>query len=404
MRVVQELAEGNGDPTRIFPRRPLEWVFQIMGISTIFLVLFTLGRESVHTFHLTSLQHNTGKGSLDPLYPLANTVVRKRRLLEDSDFVVKSLRSRKMFLPEPPTILRKEFYPYNISGAYFGYGLLNYSMNGRTLNNFIKSTLRVRTTLGGSPRYHAVQIQIIVSGVSGGLTDEWNESIIQPEFILNAVGIYDVDKGIMQGMTNSPTYPPELPMFKNRKISYPSSKWLVTSSSDRQLTSCPFLVEVRAYNISRKNFISEERKHQIAKHHRGHSTLEPRDYDVHLKAKIESMGSTCSNITRGIINADLLRYDIFILKSSKYAWIAISLSLLHVLLAYRQMQYSTPANAATKFSLTSIAMHSVFDAYISLLHLIVALYIDDLFYPFIAVFLLQFVVFSVFDLRLVLLV
>jgi len=120
-------------------------------------------------------------------------------------------------------------------------------------------------------------------------------------------------------MTNSPTYPPELPMFKNRKISYPSSNWLVTPSSDRQLTSCPFLVEVRAHSISRQNFIGEERKQRLAKHHRGHSTFEPRDYDVNIKAKFESMGSTCSNITRGIINADLLRYNIFILKSSRYA-------------------------------------------------------------------------------------
>jgi len=319
MRVVHELAEENDDPTGIFPRRPLEWVFQIIGISTIFLVFFTVGSEYVHPFHLTSLKHNTGKGSEDPLYPIANTVVGKRRLLEDSDFVVKSLRSRKIFLPKPQTILRKEFYPYNISGAYFGYGLLNYSLNGRIHSNFIKSTLRVRTTLSGTPRYTAVQIQIIVSGISRGLADKWNVSIIQSELILNAIGIYDVEKGIMQGMTNSPTYPPELPMFKNRKISYPSSNWLVTPSSDRQLTSCPFLVEVRAHSISRQNFIGEERKQRLAKHHRGHSTFEPRDYDVNIKAKFESMGSTCSNITRGIINADLLRYNIFILKSSRYA-------------------------------------------------------------------------------------
>jgi len=99
MRLVRELAEGNDDPIRIFPRRPLEWAFQIMGISTIFLVLFTVGNEFMHPFHLTSLEHKTGKGSLDPLYPLANTEVRKRRLLDHSDFGVKSLRSRKMFLP-----------------------------------------------------------------------------------------------------------------------------------------------------------------------------------------------------------------------------------------------------------------------------------------------------------------
>jgi len=164
------------------------------------------------------------------------------------------------------------------------------------------------------------------------------------------------------------------------------------------------MVEVRANNLSRNNYVKVERKQQVAEHHSEHSTLEYREHDVHLKTEIQSLSSTCSNISRGVIYGDLLRYDLFILKSYNYALVAISLSLLHVLLAYRQTKYSTPANAATKFSLTSIAMHSVFDAYISLLHLIIALFIDDLFYPFIMVFLLQLLVFAVFDLRLVLLV
>lgn len=102
--------------------------------------------------------------------------------------------------------------------------------------------------------------------------------------------------------------------------------------------------------------------------------------DVHLKAKIQSMDSTCSNITKGIFHGDLLRYDLFILRSSRYAVFAISVSLIQILLVYRQMQFSTPANNATKFSLISIAMHTIFDASISLFHLTIALYLDDLFY------------------------
>lgn len=148
-----------------------------------------------------------------------------------------------------------------------------------------------------------------------------------------------------------------------------------------------------------------QKKNHHQKHTKGTSVINVRRYiNVHLKANVRSMNDTCTNITDAIVYGDLLRYDLFILKTSKYAVFAVGLSLLQVLLVYRQMQFSTPANIAIKFSLTSVAMHSVLDAYLSLLHLMTALYIDDLFYPFMMVFLLQFLVFSVFDLRFILLV
>merc|ERR1711879_991683 len=112
----------------------------------------------------------------------------------------------------------------------------------------------------------------------------------------------------------------------------------------------------------------------------------------------------CSKVETATTTADLLRYDLFILKATKYALIATFFSFIQLIFLFRQMQFSTPASSAQKLSLTSIAMHSVFDAYLCLIHLTTGLYIDDLFNSFIMVSFLQFMVFSMFDLRLVLLV
>jgi len=211
-------------------------------------------------------------------------------------------------------------------------------------------------------------------------------------------------------MANSPTFPPKLPMLKKRRSSHLRLDWPVSHKVNFNPKRCPFFVDASIDKIHRNDFLKEKGMQRRIKHHkhkRGRSVIKVRKYiDVHLKATVRSMDDTCTNtnITHAIVYGDLLRYDLFILKSSKYALVAIGLSLLQVLLVYRQMQFITPANVAIKFSLTSVAMHSVLDAYLSLLHLMTALYIDDLFYPFIIVFLLQFLVFSVFDLRFVLLV
>jgi len=109
-------------------------------------------------------------------------------------------------------------------------------------------------------------------------------------------------------------------------------------------------------------------------------------------------------MTQATIDVDLLRYDIFILKAIKYALVATCLSFFQLLLLYKQMKYSSPTSNASKLSLTSVAMHSVFDAYVCLIHLTAGLYIDDLFNSFIMVSFVQFMIFSMFDLRLVLLV
>lgn len=397
MRFIEERTQGYDEPIRIFPRRLLEWVFQVMGISAIFLALLTLANNGMFDLHISSFGPNLRKGSLDPIDHQASTVNHQRRLLQESDKLVGRHRYRGRWQRDLSKILRA-FHPFNISGSYTGYGDLSKLVDGKTRNSNITNKLQIRTTLTRSPRYHAVQLQIVISGIPDELMDNGDVSTILPDMMLDVIGIYDAAKGSMQGIANSPTFPPKLPMFKNKKITFPKSNWFVSPKSSFHFTRCPFLVNVSTNNISRHNFMKENSRRPVPNFgHRG-------KIDVHLKTTIQSMDRTCSNITLGIMHSDLLRYDLFILKSSRYAVAAISLSLIQILLVYRQIQFSTPANIATKFSLISVAMHTVFDAYISLLHLTIALYIDDLFYPFIAVFFLQFLIFSILDLRLILLV
>jgi len=409
MRLAEEQVEAYHSPTRLFPRRPLEWVLQIIGVFTIFTALLMLANQGVPALHRLSLEENKIMGSEDPLDRKANMLNRKRRLLNNLDFLVGNRKNRKIFLPKRPVSPQDDFYPHNISGSYNGSGRLSYTENGGSQAVSIASELRIRTSWAGSNRYHVARIKILLSGMFDSEKHKTLKlSSIKDEFLLDALGIYDLETGTLQAIANSPTFPPELPMLGHRRYGHPPLKWPASHKVSFHPTGCPFLVDASTDKISRDDFLKEQGMLKKINHHdhkKGMSVINVRNYiNVHFKATVQSMNSTCTNITKATIHGDLLRYDLFITKTLKYAAFAVSLSLLHVLLVYRQMQFSTPANIAIKFSLTSVAMHSVLDAYLSLLHLMTALYIDDLFYPFMMVFLLQFLVFSVFDLRFVLLV
>jgi len=409
MRLAEEQVEAYHEPSRIFPRRPLEWVLQIIGVFTIFTALLMLANQGVPPMHRLSLEENEKRGSVDPLDRKTNMLRRKRRLLSNLDFLIGNRKNQKIFLPKHPVSPHEDFYPYNISGSYNGSGRLSYTENEGSRDVSIASEIRIRTSLAGSHRYHAARMKILLNGmVDDGRHKTLNLSFFQQEFVLDALGIYDLETGTLQAIANSPTFPPKLPMFGQRRIGHPRLDWPASNKMSFHPTGCPFLVDASIDKISRDDFLKENGIRKQVNHHNhktGMSSINVRKYiNVHLKATVRSMNNTCTNITKAVVYGDLLRYDLFIMKSLKYAAFAVSLSLLHVLLVYRQMQFSTPANIAIKFSLISVAMHSVLDAYLSLLHLMTALYIDDLFYPFMMVFLLQFLVFSVFDLRFVLLV
>jgi len=165
---------------------------------------------------------------------------------------------------------------------------------------------------------------------------------------------------------------------------------------------CLFLVDIVVNNIGLEAFVKDKRARKEQKRN-----LPKRTYghiDVHVKATIRNMNASCSDVTQSTVSGDLLGYDKFILKSARYAQVAAGMSFVQLLFIYSQIHYSAPANIASKQSLLSVGMLAVFDSYLCLVHLITALYIKELFYSFIVVFLLKFVAFSVFDLRLIILV
>jgi len=165
---------------------------------------------------------------------------------------------------------------------------------------------------------------------------------------------------------------------------------------------CPFLVDIVVNNIGLKAFVKDRRARKKQKRNVAMRTLE--HIDVHVKATIRNMNASCSDVTQSTVTGDLLGYDKFILKFARYAQVAAGLSFVQLLFVYCQIQYSTPANIASKQSLFSVGMLSVLDAYLCMIHLSTALYITDLFYSFAMVFFLKFLAFSVFDLRLIILV
>jgi len=145
MRLAEEQIERHNEPTRIFPRGPFEWVLQIMGVFILFIVLLMLANHDVQTLHRLSLGESKAKGSVDPFDPQANMLNRKRRLLDNLDFIV-GRKNRKIFLPHRSVSLQEEFYPYNISGSYTGSGRLSYADKGRPRTISITSGIHIRTS------------------------------------------------------------------------------------------------------------------------------------------------------------------------------------------------------------------------------------------------------------------
>jgi len=146
MRLAEEQVEAYHSPTRLFPRRPLEWVLQIIGVFTIFTALLMLANQGVPALHRLSLEENKIMGSEDPLDRKANLLNRKRRLLNNLDFLVGNRKNRKIFLPKRPVSPQDDFYPHNISGSYNGSGRLSYTENGGSQAVSIASELRIRTS------------------------------------------------------------------------------------------------------------------------------------------------------------------------------------------------------------------------------------------------------------------
>lgn len=222
MRLAEEQVEAYDEPTRIFPRRPLEWVLQIIGVFTIFTALLILANQGVPALHRLSLEENKERGSVDPYDPKANMVNRKRRLLDHLDFLSRNRKNLKIFRPKRPVSHLEDFYPYNLSGSYNASGRLSYTENGGSRTARIVCGLRIRTSFAGNHRYHLARIKILLTGM---IDDErhktLNLSFFQKEFSVDALGIYDLETGTLQAIANSPTFPPKLPRFDSKRNGHP---------------------------------------------------------------------------------------------------------------------------------------------------------------------------------------
>jgi len=416
----------------LFPMRASFWglhsLWQVIAFATVLIltnqVLAPLTR---------------GEGSGDPIY---SSLSNRRRLSQQmgdffngNRFGLDGLRKQteEFFAPNPDlfgstsalteTQIPDAWYPFNLSGSFAGSGWVNYTQSIQPYSTPVSTALRIRTFLVSpdDDRYHVAQMRFMLTPTgSVDLTSTQKTRISDADkadfplkvdqntgLMIQATGIYDTYMGHMQAVTNDPLHPPDLPYLNT---TYPDREWPIASKAKFIPSGCQFLIDIFPDSITEDEFKKEqggrekENQEQDRNSRGAYSAILDREYiDVHMIATIRNLNKSCHNMTQATVEVDLLRYDIFILKAMKYALVAACLSFVQLLLLFKQMQYSTPASNASKLSLASVAMHSVFDAYVCLVHLTAGLYIDDLFNSFIMVSFVQFMVFSMFDLRLVLL-
>jgi len=202
------------------PARLRVCAMHFLRVLTLMLAMVTLAYHALKDLNLANQEDSKMMGSLDT-NPTTN--VQRRRLIFQL-FSERHKKPRKTFLPHSSAHkkkLRGPFYPYNISGSYKGTGNLNWTQNGNSSWMSVTSYLRIKTAVTGSRRYHATQIQIKLDPVIDK-RHAWTESDGNPKFLLLTLGIYDSMRGRIQAIANSPTYPPELPMFKQRNVRYPN--------------------------------------------------------------------------------------------------------------------------------------------------------------------------------------
>jgi len=300
----------------------------------------------------------------------------------------------------------KVFYPFNISGTYLGYGWVNYTDRATR----VASSIWTRThVISEDDRYHVAQIRslLVPTGEVVFNRDKQPSATHEQTLLIESSGIYDSFMGRMEALTNSPSSIANLPLFRESNLTWYESDWPISGTGVRKTSKCQFLINVLPNSVTEKAAQKEQAgREKMEKKGVLSSFLDrEREYiDIHLRATILNLNTTCHNMTQASVDVDLLRYDIFVMKGRRYAILATFLSLLQLIILSRHLQYCTPLTSASKLSLGSIAIHSVFDAYVCFVHLIIGLYEDNLFNSFIMVSFLQFIMFSMFDLRLVLLV
>ncbi|KAI9209146.1 uncharacterized protein BJ171DRAFT_488636 [Polychytrium aggregatum] len=99
-----------------------------------------------------------------------------------------------------------------------------------------------------------------------------------------------------------------------------------------------------------------------------------------------------------------VKIEVYHRKAVNYTIFATIVVLAELYLTIKQMDYTSSQSALSKVSLISIGMQSVIDAYFCLIHLFTAILIPQLFLPFATVGFLKFALFSLFEMRYLLII
>lgn len=119
-----------------------------------------------------------------------------------------------------------------------------------------------------------------------------------------------------------------------------------------------------------------------------------------LSAQLESQ--TCNFTSLSIMHS--VDDEIYLRKAFNYAVFFMIIALIQIYATLKQLEYSTPAGRGVRVSLISLVILALLDSYLSLLNLTFAVIIEQLFNIFMVVSLIQFIGFSLFQMRLILIV
>ncbi|KAE8673015.1 RING/U-box superfamily protein isoform 2 [Hibiscus syriacus] len=100
-----------------------------------------------------------------------------------------------------------------------------------------------------------------------------------------------------------------------------------------------------------------------------------------------------------LLNATSVNIEVYYNKAVNYTLMVTFVSFLQVLLLIRQMEHSNTQSGAAKVSILTIGQQAIMDAYLCLLHLTSGILVESLFNAFATAAFFKFVVFSIFEMR-----
>jgi len=105
-----------------------------------------------------------------------------------------------------------------------------------------------------------------------------------------------------------------------------------------------------------------------------------------------------------VLEVSAVQLELYVAKASSYSVFLCLLTVYQVFLTIQQIEWSMGRGGHTSVSLYSVGLQAMMDAYLCLVHLTAGIVVDPLFSNFAGLSLLEFSLFSVFELRYVLLI